>query len=242
MRIAIISDIHSNLEALQKVEELINKMDVDKIVCLGDIVGYGANPQECLKIVRELTPHIVMGNHDQAAASLAYTKTFTPFAKTAAVWTNAMLSESEKKFLLNLPLSIELEGITFVHASPHKPSEWKYVTTEEEAFENFGHMKTGICFIGHSHVAKIYSSDWESLNISNNIHSRKLMKGTKYIINPGSVGQPRDLDWRLSFGIIDTTSMVFEFVRSEYDVHTAADKILKAKLPKYLAERLPLGR
>jgi putative phosphoesterase len=242
MRIAILTDIHSNLEALQKANELIDKMNIDKIVCLGDIVGYGANPRECLKNVSDLTPHIMMGNHDQAAANITFAKYLTPYAKSAVDWTNALLNESEKNILLNLPLSAEIEGITFVHASPNEPAEWKYITTEEEAFLNFDHMKTDICFVGHSHVAKIYTSDYESSNISKNNNSLKLMKGTKYIINPGSVGQPRDLDWRLSFGVLDTTSMVFEFVRSGYDVKTAAEKILRAGLPKYLADRLTLGR
>lgn len=242
MQIAIISDIHSNLEALQKTVELIQNMNVDTVVCLGDIVGYGANPSECLKIITDLTVHIVKGNHDEAAADLTYTKNFTPYAKNAAVWTNSMLSEGDKNMLSDLPLSIEIEGITFVHASPHEPLEWKYVTSDEEAFLNFDHMNTDICFAGHSHVAKIYTNDYESFNILKNVPSLKLIKGIKYIINPGSVGQPRDLDWRLSFGLLDTTSMVFEFVRSEYDVKTASRKIMDAKLPRYLAERILIGR
>jgi predicted phosphodiesterase len=240
--IAIISDIHSNLEALQKTGELIKERKVDKIVCLGDIVGYGANPKECIKTVSELTPHILMGNHDQAAVDLRYTEKFTSYARSAAIWTNNTMSDSEKDKLLSLPLYLEIDGLTFVHASPHKPSEWDYIATEEEAFNNFRHMKTNICFIGHSHIAEIYTDDYDSFNIPKFSEPIKLSRGSKYIINPGSVGQPRDLDWRLSFGVLNTETLEFEFMRSEYDVKTASRKILDAKLPRYLAERILTGK
>lgn len=242
MQIAIISDIHSNLEALQKTVEIIHTMNINTVVCLGDIVGYGANPKECIKTVSELTPYIMMGNHDQASADIRCLENFTPYARVAAVWTNNILSESEREKLLSLPMSLEIEGITFVHASPYKPDEWNYIATEEEAFFNFQHMKTDICFIGHSHIAKIYTNDYDSMDTYNNSLSTKLTKGKKYIINPGSVGQPRDLDWRSSFGIFDTITYQFEFVRSEYNVKTAANKILAANLPKYLADRILIGR
>lgn len=242
MLIAIISDIHSNLEALQKTVELIKERKVDRIVCLGDIVGYGANPKECLKIVSELTPHILMGNHDQAAVNLRYTENFTPYARAAAIWTHNILSKSEKDKLLSLPLYLEIDGFTFVHASPHKPNEWNYIATEEEAFYNFQHMKTNICFIGHSHIAEIFTDDYDSFNIPKYSEPIKLSHENKYIINSGSIGQPRNLDWRLSFGVLTTQTMEFEFVRSEYDVKTASRKILDAKLPRYLAERILIGR
>jgi predicted phosphodiesterase len=240
--IAIISDVHSNLEALQKAIELIKKRKVDRIVCLGDIVGYGANPKECIKIVNELTPHILMGNHDQAAADLRYTEKFTPYARAAAIWTYSTLSDSEKDMLVSLPLCLEIDGLTFVHASPHNPSEWNYIATEELAFENFHYMKTNICFIGHSHRAEIYTDDYESLDKSTDTQIIRLQADKKYIINSGSVGQPRDLDWRLSFGVLNTKTLEFEFVRSEYDVNTASRKILDAKLSIYLAERILIGR
>jgi putative phosphoesterase len=240
--IAIISDIHSNLEALQKTSELIKKRKVDKIVCLGDIVDYGANPKECIKTVSELTPHILMGNHDQAAVDLRYTEKFTSYARAAAIWTNNTMSDNEKEKLHSLPVYLEIDGLTFVHASPHKPSEWNYIATEEEAFNNFQHMKTNICFIGHSHIAEIYTDDYDSFNIPKFSEPIKLSRGSKYIINPGSVGQPRDLDWRLSFGVLNTETLEFEFMRSEYDVKTASRKILDAKLPRYLAERILTGK
>jgi putative phosphoesterase len=242
LRIAIISDIHSNLEALQKAVELIKELNIDTVVCLGDIVGYGANPKECIKTVSELTPYILMGNHDQAAADLSYTEKFTPYAQAAAIWTYNIMSESEKDKLLSLPLYLNIDGLTFVHASPHKPSEWNYIATEEEAFDNFQHMKTNICFIGHSHIAEIYTDDYDSFNIPKFSEPIKLLRGNKYIINSGSVGQPRDLDWRLSFGVLNTKTLEFEFVRSEYDAKTASRKILDANLPRYLAERILIGR
>ncbi|MBU1299029.1 MAG: metallophosphoesterase, partial [Bacteroidetes bacterium] len=126
MRIAIISDIHSNLEALQKSISIIEENKVDKIICLGDVVGYGANPKECLKIIHEISSFILLGNHDQAAADVRYTESFTVYANVAARWTNKILTESEKELLLSFPLSIESDGITYVHASPYRPSEWDY--------------------------------------------------------------------------------------------------------------------
>lgn len=242
MRIAVISDIHSNLEALQKTIDLINKKTIDKIVCLGDIVGYGSNPKECLKIVVELTPYIVMGNHDKAAADLKYTKSFNHYALDAALWTHSVLSENEKEKLLSFPIDLEIEGLSFVHASPYKPFEWNYISTREEAFENFKHMKSDICFFGHSHIAEIYTDNYSSIDNSDHTKPIKLSVGAKYMINPGSVGQPRDFDWRLSFGVLDTEKLEYEFIRSEYDVKKAANKILNAMLPKYLADRILVGR
>lgn len=248
MRIAIISDIHSNLEALQKALELIERETVEKIICLGDIVGYGSNPKQCLELTRKISHHIIMGNHDQASADISYIRDFTDYAKEAIFWTNKVLSQSEKEFLQSLPFTIEIENISFVHSSPYQPQEWHYITKHSEASFNFGYFDTQVCFIGHSHVSEIFCEDRASKKelvnpaIIDEINyfscKYELLKEKKYIINVGSVGQPRDKDWRLSFGIFDTDNWTYENIRAEYDVKAAAKKIREAKLPEILARRL----
>ena len=242
MRIAIISDIHSNLEALQKSISIIEENKVDKIICLGDVVGYGANPKECLKIIHEISSFILLGNHDQAAADVRYTESFTVYANVAARWTNKILTESEKELLLSFPLSIESDGITYVHASPYRPSEWDYISNYEDAFFNFSYFNNNICFVGHSHIPEIFMEDYNEYQLVRNSVKLKCMPDKKYIINVGSVGQPRDRDWRLSFGIFDDKTYEYENIRSEYDVQSAAKKIVDAGFPHYLANRILVGR
>lgn len=233
MRIAIISDIHGNLEGLEKTIELITANNVDQIVCLGDIVGYGASPNECLTLVRKLTPNVLLGNHDEAVIDIAKTEYFNPFARIAAEWTNQELTEEHQSYLQTLPYTLELENLLFVHSSPYEPAEWHYIITATDAQMNFSYFNQPVCFVGHSHVPGLFCDD---------VWTNVLTEGKKFIINVGSVGQPRDSDWRLSFGIVDTAEWTYENIRGEYDVKKSADKIRKAGLPKALADRLLVGR
>lgn len=233
MRIAIISDIHSNLEALEKTLEIIKQKSIDEIVCLGDIVGYGANPNECLSLVKEVTSHILLGNHDEAATSLKQIEDFNPYARSAVFWTAKQLTEANKEFLRSLPYKLELNGLFFTHASPFEPEEWHYILSLAEAQNNFSFFQQPICFVGHSHAPVIFSEDF---------WAREVVRGKRFIVNVGSVGQPRDLDRRLSFGIFDSGTWTYENIRSEYDVQTASEKIRTAGLPKQLAERILIGR
>ncbi|HEV8538811.1 MAG TPA: metallophosphoesterase family protein [Bacteroidota bacterium] len=233
MRIAIISDIHSNLEGLEKTLSLIKQHTIDEIICLGDIVGYGANPNECIELVRQATPHVLLGNHDEAAIDLAKTEYFNPFARIAAEWTNHELTESNMAYIRGLPYSIDRNGLLFVHSSPYEPEEWHYVLSPVDAQFNFSYFSEPICFVGHSHVPVVFCED---------IWTQEVEPGKKFIVNVGSVGQPRDNDWRASFGIFDTEKWTYENVRSEYNVNAAADKIRKAGLPRALAERILVGR
>ncbi len=233
MRIAIISDIHSNLEALQKTFSIIRDRSVDDIICLGDIIGYGADPNECIDLVRRSASHILLGNHDEAAVHLEKTEYFNPYARVAAEWTNENLTEEHKAFILNLPFDLDLHGLHFVHSSPYQPEEWHYIITAADAEFNLSHFSSPVCFIGHSHVPGIFCED---------AVTGEVVRGKKFIVNIGSVGQPRDHDWRLSFGIFDTATWTYENIRSEYDVKTASAKIRKAGLPKALADRIQVGR
>jgi len=233
MRIAIISDIHSNLEALNRALKEIEREKVDEIVCLGDIVGYGANPNECVDLIKKTTSSVLLGNHDEAAIDLSKTEFFNPFARIAAEWTGQQLTEENRDYIAGLELTLELSGLFFVHASPVEPGEWNYILTPSDAAENFHVMPVDVGFIGHSHVPEVFCED---------LWTREIVKGEKFIVNVGSIGQPRDGNPALSFGIFDTNLWSYRNLRLEYDIELAAFKIRKAGLPKNLAERLFVGK
>ena len=233
MRIAIISDIHSNLEALEKTIELIKGNNIDETICLGDIIGYGANPNECIDLVRQATPHVLLGNHDEAAVNLSKTEYFNPYARIAAEWTNKELTQEHKEFISQLPFTVELHGLYFVHSSPFEPEEWHYILSPVDAQMNFSYFSPPICFFGHTHVPAIYCED---------LWTRDVVNGKKFLVNVGSIGQPRDNDWRLSFGIFDTETWSYKNIRSEYNVKVASEKIRKVGLPKPLADRILVGK
>jgi predicted phosphodiesterase len=232
MRIAIISDIHSNLEALTKALEIIESKNILEIVCLGDIIGYGANPNECLSLIKNATKHVTLGNHDEAVFNSAMAYHFNRHARSAVLWTVRQLSDEGLDYLRNLPITLKLWDTFFTHASPRSPQEWNYILTPADAKENMDHFSQSVCFVGHSHIPGIFC---DSREVS------RLERGSKYIINVGSVGQPRDHDKRLSFGIFDTDEYTYENIRSDYDVNKASEKILNAGLPPSLAERILVG-
>jgi putative phosphoesterase len=232
VRIAIISDIHSNLEALQAVLENIKEKDVEKIFCLGDVVGYGADPNECVALVRKHCETTLLGNHDNAAVDLSLTKSFTTNARIAAEWTSKNLSGESRQFLRSLPFSSKLLDVMFVHSSPFQPEEWHYVLSVIDVVPALRSFAEPICFIGHTHVPLIYS---EVGRVG------RIRKGTKALVNVGSVGQPRDGNPRASYGVFDTKMWEYENARVEYDIDQAAGKIMDAGLPRALADRLFLG-
>lgn len=240
MRIAIISDIHANLEALAKTFEVIDSKMADQVVCLGDLVGYGANPSECLSLVRQKTSFVLLGNHDQATIDLTATETFNPHARAAVQWTHDELTLEDKEFLRQLPYTLELQNLLFVHSSPYQPEEWHYIITAADARDNFAYFEEPVCFIGHTHVPGVFVDDvWSRPPKGSSLI--ELDRRKKYIVNVGSVGQPRDGDWRLSFGIFDTDTWTYQHVRAEYDVQSASEKILDAGLPRMLAQRILVG-
>jgi predicted phosphodiesterase len=229
LRLAIISDIHSNLEALKSAFEVIDREGVDEIVCLGDTVGYGANPNECLSLVRERCSTILLGNHDAAAIDLSVATQFTMNAQLSAMWTFGVLFEEHKTFLRGLSQTHPREDMLFSHASPFEPEEWHYVISDFDMREAFHAFTERICFIGHSHIPVIFSERGKTSAIGST---------GRFIVNVGSVGQPRDGKPELSFGVFDTGAWTYRNIRTQYDIKTAADKIRKAGLPHTLAERL----
>lgn len=232
MRIAIISDIHSNLEALNSAFEAIDAQHADDIICLGDIVGYGASPNECVSLVRSRCSMILQGNHDAAAVDLSVANQFTLNAQLSAIWTFGTLLPENKDFLRSLPQMKPRGDILFSHASPFEPEEWHYVISEFDTREAFQAFTERICFIGHSHIPVIFSELGKVYTIS---------ELGRFIVNVGSIGQPRDANPNLSFGIFDTEPWSYQNMRVKYDVDAAAEKIRKAGLPRALAERLYQG-
>jgi diadenosine tetraphosphatase ApaH/serine/threonine PP2A family protein phosphatase len=232
VRLAIISDIHGNLEALTTTLDLINTRSVDEVVCLGDVVGYGANPNECLAMVRERCTVILLGNHDAAAVDLSVANQFTMNARLSAIWTNRVLHDENKEFLKTLPFTKARDDIFLTHASPYDPEEWNYIITDFDARDAFQSFVQRICFVGHSHIPIIFSETGNAAAVSNR---------DRFVVNVGSVGQPRDGNPKLSFGIFDTEDWTYENIRAKYDAVTAAEKIRKAGLPRALADRLMVG-
>jgi diadenosine tetraphosphatase ApaH/serine/threonine PP2A family protein phosphatase len=241
MKYGIIGDIHSNLEAFEAVLEEIDKRKIDKITCLGDIVGYGANPNECIDKIRQLTDIVVIGNHDAGSIGQTDLNYFNWVAREACEWTGKVLTESNKVYLKSLDFVKKEKGAILVHASPSKPEAWRYVISVGMAMQEFSYFNESVCFVGHSHVPITFVKRGEKYDVIEDTHF-KIGRDANHIINVGSVGQPRDHDPRASFGIYDSDEGQIEIIRLAYDIGTAQQKIRKAGLPEFLATRLALGR
>jgi|Deesub1362B_J571_1020462.scaffolds.fasta_scaffold03337_6 predicted phosphodiesterase len=242
MRYAILSDIHGNLEALQAVLRDIEQQGVDKIVCLGDVVGYGPNPNECVDVIREKAHICLMGNHDYAAIGKEPIEYFNPYARDAILWTRRQLTGDNLAFLRDLPF-LHIDGeITFVHSSPHRPEDWTYILTPRDVYHQFNFMQTPLCFVGHSHVAIGFARRGDDLWILLEDEHRLEDHEARYIINVGAVGQPRDQDPRASYGLYDSGQRTFQFRRIEYDIEAVQKQMEEAGLPQYLIDRLSYGR
>lgn len=232
MRIAVISDIHSNLPALTRTFEIIDQISVDRVYCLGDIVGYGPFPNECIALVRERCAAVVKGNHDAGAVGEVPLDHFNAYGKNAIRWTRKHLTRKNTEYLLALPPMRAEDNVTLAHASPLHPEDWHYIFAWPDANRCFAAFGTRICFIGHTHIPVVVGEDG-SVNV--------YRTDRRYLINVGSVGQARDGNPRISFGLLDTTNGTFEVLRIEYDIEATASAILEARLPDYLAHRLFLG-
>jgi putative phosphoesterase len=240
MRYGIFSDIHGNLEAFQEVINVYKNEKIDKYLCVGDIVGYGADPKECIDKTRQLQALAVAGNHDWAAVGMTDITYFNPVAEQAILWTRAKLSDEEKDFLKSLKLVYENSDLILVHGTLNKPEEFNYLMDVELAQVDFKLMKKNICFIGHSHIAGIFIE--AKGKISYSVQTQiKIDPNKKYIVNVGSVGQPRDRDNRASFCIFDSDRKEVYLKRVDYSIDKAQAKIIKAGLPPFLAARLSTG-
>lgn len=239
MRTAILSDIHGNLEALEAVLTACQAVDVDDYVCLGDIVGYGASPNACVERIRALTDRVIAGNHDHAAVGLADLENFNPLARTAAVWTAEELTRENADYLRTRPMTVEAGDTICVHATPYEPEAWHYVFDAQDAEACFRLTDWRLCFLGHSHVAFICIAKGRRRETGS---AATFSDGCRYVINAGSVGQPRDLDPRAAFALWDRPGEEVRIVRVGYDIVGAQTRMLNAGLPPLLAERLAAGR
>jgi len=246
MRYGIISDIHGNLEALKVVLDYLKQVEkIDRFICGGDIVGYGAKPNECIEIVRELDSCLtVAGNHDWAAIGLEDTSFFNPIAREAVEWTGRHLTEENRNYLRNLASGLKENDFMLVHGSPRDPIN-EYIFEQQTFLANLPEIKKNICFVGHTHVPLcFYAKD------SQEIDEVPLNDGVvlgmqplyKYLVNCGSVGQPRDGDPRACIGIYDEKEKSVTIRRLEYDIGRTQQEILSAGLPAALALRLMYGR
>ncbi|MEK6678314.1 MAG: metallophosphoesterase family protein [Nitrospirota bacterium] len=242
MRYAIISDIHSNLEAFDAVEKDLQKEGADKIFFLGDVVGYGPNPNECIERLRELTDIVVAGNHDYAVIGYTDISYFNKYAKAAIEWTEMKLKAENAEYLKRMPLvTPEIENMTLVHATPNKPHEWNYITTLFDALENFNFFKQQICFIGHSHQPVIIALGNDKRCYVERGESVAITADARYIINIGSVGQPRDGNPDSAYAIYDTDEKSVRIKRLSYDIKKVQAKMRDERLPAYLIHRLEEG-
>ena len=240
MRFAIFGDIHANLHALQAVIDDTREQGCTHHICMGDIVGYNAFPRECLAVVRELDCPTVKGNHDEQVSMGETQEGLNPLAEEALDWTRNQLDETDKQWLRELRIQRLVRDFTIVHATLDTPHKWGYVTTALDAAASFTYQHTALCFIGHTHRPIIYHRD-HSVN-SFACETLTIEKNQKYLINVGSVGQPRDGDWRAAYAIYDTDTNEIVLRRIPYDLEAAQRAILDAGLPQKLALRLANGR
>jgi diadenosine tetraphosphatase ApaH/serine/threonine PP2A family protein phosphatase len=245
MKYFIFSDIHGNLEALNAV---LAELDLEAsrsestAICLGDIVGYGPNPHECIAEIRNRGIFSLAGNHDYASIGKMDISYFNPYAKDAVIWTKSVITPEDCDFLAQLPLSTRIENMTLVHATPCEAEQWNYLFTLYDAQHNFECFGTQACFVGHSHqpifiVQKETKDCW--------VHPHPVLsfrEGWRYIINVGSVGQPRDGNPSATLAIYDTSVQMVEIRRLKYDISITQQKMKTQGLPEYLIERLEMGR
>lgn len=240
MHYAVISDVHGNLEALEAVLDDIRKRKTKGIIFLGDAVGYGPNPDECVTLLKESCKIMLAGNHDRAAVGLTDVEYFNEYAKAAILWTREVLTDKSRKYLKTLPVSKKMkkENMLFVHSTPKEPEEWHYLLTLWDAEINFHYFGERICVLGHSHLSFVIERLPSGEMVTHKTEAA-LGESKRYIINAGSVGQPRDRDPRACYLLLDRDQA--EFVRVEYRREETQRKMHEAGLPLPLIERLSRG-
>ena len=251
MRYAVLSDVHGNLEALTAVMDTLASEQIDRYVCLGDVVGYGANPAACLSRLQACEAVIVAGNHDRACIGKLELGWFNDAARAALLWTRDQLSFTDLDWLRRLPLTAAVEAFTLVHGTLTHPDRFEYLMDVAQAVDTMTTCRTLMCLVGHTHLPCVIEYDQTLRRMSRilttpgelaDVTYRQDPGRLRYLVNPGSVGQPRDGDPRASFAVIDTTRAQLSIHRAPYDVEAAQRKIRQAGLPEFLADRLAFGR
>ncbi len=241
MKYGIFADVHANLEALNTVLEFFISEKVDRYLCAGDVVGYGPNPNECVTAIRNLSPlSLVVGNHDWAACGLKDITWFNEYAQHSVTWTRQLLTQENQIYLSELPKVLHHGDFTLVHGSPRDPLD-EYLLTKEQFTENQSFLTTPYTFVGHSHIPLVFAQGTVHLFRDSDTVLLDPAKG-RSIINPGSVGQPRDSNSKASCALYDTQTHVLRVIRLEYDIATTQEKMRRARLPGFLVERLSWGK
>jgi predicted phosphodiesterase len=243
VRYAFLGDIHGNTEALEAVLTAIRAENIEKIVCLGDIVGYGAEPARCLEMIRELKCDVIAGNHDWAAVGKVSIDCFNAYAKAAAIWTREQLTDEQKDWILTLPLTLTYPDCAVAHGTFHQPEAFNYIQTvfdAQQSFESLRKLGAKLGFLGHSHVpVGFFDTDPITYTLDGDI---PIDEEISIMVNAGSVGQPRDENNKASFAVLDSTTKQVTINRVEYDIDAAANKIREVGLPEILAARLYQGK
>jgi diadenosine tetraphosphatase ApaH/serine/threonine PP2A family protein phosphatase len=244
MRIALVSDIHSNLVALETVLGVLPAYN--QLWCLGDTIGYGPQPNECLAHMRDRGTYVLTGNHDLACLGEVSLVDFNALARTANQWNNRQLLPALRSYLHERPATLTVDqSATLAHASPRDPI-WEYILDVETALDNLSFYDTPVCLVGHSHVPTIFALHEEESRVefmaAQHQQVVQLQPGSRYIFNPGSVGQPRDGDPRAAYAIWDTEAATIRFERVAYDIAATQRLMSAAGLPQMLVERLSYGR
>ena len=241
MKYIVISDIHGNLEAIEAVVDTFSDDKSSTIICAGDVVGYGANPNECIKIVRDISSVNVLGNHEAAVTGKADIGFFNEYAAEAVRWTIDNTAPEGIGYINSLSYTYSDGDISLSHGTLHLPEEFIYMVSAAAAMHTFEVLKTKVCFVGHSHIPGVFVLRKGSV-FGVPPGRVRLDKDARYIINAGSVGQPRDNDNRACYCVYDTEKELVEFRRVEYDVKKARKRIIDAGLPEVLGDRLLYGR
>ena len=240
MKFAIIADIHANLEALQVVLEDTKAQKCTHYACLGDVVGYNANPKECLDIVRTMGMPVVKGNHDEYCSSEEDLEGFNPHAAEAVNWTRKQLSKEDRQWLRDLKYVRLVASFSMVHSTLDGPQRWGYVFDKLAAAASFTYQNTAVCFFGHTHVPVAFVRD--SMVRGGTYSKFRVEPGKKYFVNVGAVGQPRDGNPKAGYVVYDLDEQSIELRRLDYDIPKAQKKIMEAGLPQRLADRLSVGK
>jgi predicted phosphodiesterase len=242
MRYGFFSDVHSNLEALKVVVADLQKEKLDQVFFLGDAVGYGPDPNECTSIIDQVAVVKLMGNHDYAALGLIETNLFNEYAQRSMEWTTGILTDKSLKVLSKFAMDHRFDQSYLVHSTPKEPQEWNYIFDLDDAEENFNFFNKQICLIGHSHFPVIIKKYDDRHCFLHQETWTKIEKGFKYIINIGSVGQPRDGSNLASYLVYDADEKTARIKRLPYDFAKTQAKMEKRGLPQYLIDRLAVGR
>ena len=243
MRYGVLGDIHGNLAALETVLACLSKENIDQLISVGDVVGYGAAPRECISMLREAKAVVVLGNHDAAAIQRLDMVYFNAYAREAVLWTQRVLSKEDRAWLTALPLARHLEHCSVAHGTLYRPELFDYIQTPEDADPSLDIMPLPVCFVGHSHVpvTLMRMKDDPTRTAYTVDPEIDVEDASRALVNVGSVGQPRDEDPRTGYAIYDSELSRVWIHRVHYDIQREADRIRRAGLPTRLADRLFLG-